>query len=139
MARRFRYPGACHCGNIVVELASDRTASELGTRTDPCSFCAKHGSLYTSDPDGELHLAIGDADRVARYRFGTRTADFVICTTGGVFVAACMEQLAVVNINVLAARSEFLANPVHVVDLDGESLEDRLARRRRRWTPLVAC
>jgi hypothetical protein len=137
MSRRFRYAGTCHCGNIEVTLASDRSPAELGTRTDTCSFCAKHGSLYTSDPAGELVVAIRDAAHVQRYRFGTKTADFLICTTCGTFVAATMDdQLAVVNINVLAARAEFLANPIQVADLDGETLDARLARRRARWTPL---
>ena len=130
------YAGRCHCGNIEVRLASNRSPSELGTRTDTCAFCAKHGSLYTSDPDGELAITVADVSRTERYRFGTRTADFLICTTCGVFVAATMDALAVVNINVLAARGEFLANPIQIADLDGESLDDRLARRRRRWTPL---
>ena len=137
MSRRFRYAGGCHCGNIEVTLASDRSPAELGTRTDTCSFCAKHGSLYTSDPAGEVELAIRDPSHVQRYRFGTKTAEFLICTTCGTFVAATMdERFAVVNINVLAARAEFLATPVHVADLDAESLEARLARRRARWTPL---
>jgi hypothetical protein len=134
---RHEYLGACHCGNIEVRLSSDRSPAELGTRTDTCSFCAKHGSLYTSDPDGQLAIAIADAARTDRYRFGTKTADFLICTTCGVFVAAIMDALAVVNINVLAARADFLANAIQIADLDGESLEDRLARRRRRWTPIV--
>ena len=137
-ALEMEYPGACHCGNIEVRLASNRSPAELGTRTDTCSFCAKQGSLYTSDPSGELAITIADASRVQRYRFGTRTADFLICTACGVFVAACMDDRAVVNINVLAARGEFLANPIQVADLDGEALDDRLARRRLRWTPLRA-
>jgi hypothetical protein len=132
---KHRYAGACHCGNITVELASDHSPAELGTRTDTCSFCAKHGSLYTSDPAGSLAIAIADASRVHRYRFGTRTADFLICSECGVFVAATMDNLAVVNINVLADRAAFLSNPVQIADLDDESLDDRLARRRRRWTP----
>jgi len=131
-----RYPGRCHCGRITVELVSAKTPSELGTRTDTCTFCAKHGSLYTSDAAGELHVTLHEPERVERYRFGSQTADFLICTACGVFVAACMDELGVLNINVLAERAEFLANPVRVADLDGESLEDRLARRRRNWTPL---
>ena len=130
------YAGGCHCGRITVELASAKSPAELGTRTDTCTFCAKHGSLYTSDPAGELHVTLHEPERVQRYRFGSKTADFLICMDCGVFVAACMDAVAVLNINVLAERAEFLANPVRVADLDGETLEDRLARRRRNWTPL---
>jgi len=134
------YSGTCHCGNVELRLDSDKTPLELGTRADTCSFCAKHGALYTSDPDGALHVAIRDATAVARYRFGTRTADFVLCTTCGVLAAATMPEpaLGVINIHVLDARAEFLANPIQVADFDGESVEQRLARRRARWTPVVA-
>jgi hypothetical protein len=140
MSRRYAYPGACHCGNIDVRLESDRTPLELGLRTDTCSFCRKHHAFYTSDPGGEVHLACREARLVERYRFGTRTADFLLCKACGVFVAAYMPEppLAVVNVNVLDASAAFLANPVQVVNLDGESLEQRLARRRARWTPVIS-
>jgi hypothetical protein len=138
MTRRHVYPGACHCGNLEVRLDSDRTPLELGLRTDSCSFCNKHHALYTSDPGGEVHLSVRDEARLERYRFGTRTADFLLCRTCGVFVAAYMHEppLAVVNVNVLEARDAFLANKLQVADLDGEALEDRLARRRAKWTPV---
>src|SRR5262249_17304828 len=109
MALRFTYPGACHCGNIAVRLLSDKTPSELGLRTDTCSFCTKHHSLYTSDPGGELHLAIADDSALARCRFGTKTADFLLCKTCGVFVVAYMPEppVAVLNVTVLDAQAEF--------------------------------
>ena len=139
MPRRHAYPGACHCGNITVAFASDRTPGELGLRTDTCSFCAKHHSMYTSDPAGEVTFRFRDAAAVERYRFGTRTADFLVCRTCGVFVAACMTEppIAVINVHVLEARAAFLALPLQVADLDGETLDQRLARRRARWTPVV--
>jgi hypothetical protein len=137
MSHRYVYPGACHCGNIQVLLESDRTPLELGTRTDSCSFCNKHHGIYTSDPGGKLHLIFREAHLVERYRFGTKTADFLLCKTCGVFVAAYMPEpaLAVVNVNVLEARADFLATQLQVADFEGESLEQRLARRRARWTP----
>lgn len=140
MSRRYVYPGACHCRNLELRLESDRSPAELGLRTDTCSFCAKHHSAYASDPGGEVHLTVRDADHLARYRFGTRTADFLLCRTCGVFVAAYMAEppLAVVNVHVLDARADFLANPLQIADLDGESLEARLARRRARWTPVAS-
>jgi hypothetical protein len=138
MSRRYQYPGACHCGNIELRLESDKTPAELGSRADNCSFCAKHRPLYTSDPAGEVHIELRDANLVARYRFGTKTADFLVCKACGVFVAAYMPEpsLAVVNVNVLdEARAAFLANPVQMAAPDRESLEQRLARRRAKWTP----
>jgi hypothetical protein len=138
MSLRYPYPGGCHCQNIALRLESDKTPTELPLRTDTCSFCNKHHAIYTSDPQGELHLAVRDEDVVERYRFGTKTADFLVCKSCGVFVAAYMPEpsLAVINVNVLEARADFLQNELQVANLDAESLEQRLARRRARWTPV---
>ena len=140
MSLGYVYPGACHCKNIEIRLESDKTARELGLRTDSCSFCNKHHALYTSDPTGALRITVREADLVVRYRFGTKTADFLLCKACGVFVAAYMPEaaLAVINVNVLEARDAFLANELHVADLDAETLEQRLARRKARWTPVLA-
>ena len=140
MSLDYVYPGACHCKNVEIRLESDKTARELGLRTDTCSFCNKHHALYTSDPRGALCIAVREADLVMRYRFGTKTADFLLCKACGVFVAAYMPEsaLAVINVNVLEARDAFLGNELHVADLDAETLEQRLARRKARWTPVLA-
>ena len=133
---RYTYPGACHCRNIELRLESDKTPLELGLRTDTCSFCNKHHALYSSDPGGQMHIALREMNLVERYRFGTKTADFLVCKTCGVFVAAYMPEpaLALVNVNVLDARAAFLAGPLQVANFDDESVEHRLARRRARWT-----
>jgi hypothetical protein len=130
--------GACHCGNLTVRFETARNPEELGVRRDTCSFCAKHQVHSTSDPAGVLHIEAADAELVERYRFGTRTADFLICRRCGVYVAAVMPdaKIGVVNVNVLDDRDAFLAQPLKVADLDGETLEERLARRKSRWTPL---
>ncbi len=140
MSLRHTYPGSCHCGNLQVVLASDATPAVLGARRDGCSFCTLHRAAYTSDPAGSLSLTAADATLLARYRFGTRTADFLLCRSCGVFVAAYMPEpaVAVVNVAVLAARAAFLALEPPVVDLDGESLASRLTRRRARWTPVAS-
>lgn len=140
MSHRYMYAGACHCGNIALRLESDKAPRELGLRADGCSFCSKHNALYTSDPGGAVHIAVQAGEGVERYRFGTKTADFLLCKTCGVFVAAAMTEpaLAVINVNVLDARAAFLENQVQTADFEGESLEQRLARRRARWTPLVS-
>jgi hypothetical protein len=137
---RHAYSGSCHCGNLALELESDRTPDQLHVRTDSCSFCRKHHALYVSDPEGAVHIAVREEKLVQRYRFGTKTADFLLCTACGVFVAAYTEEpaLAVVNVNVLDARDSFLVSPSQVVDLDGESLAERVARRRAKWTPVAS-
>jgi len=138
MTRLYTYPGACHCRNVEVRLESDKTPLELGVRTDTCSFCTKHQALYTSDPGGQLQVAVRDAHLVERYRFGTKTADFLLCKVCGVLAAVHVPEppLAVVNVNVLEERAAFLANPIQVADFDNESLQQRISRRRQRWTPV---
>jgi hypothetical protein len=140
MSRRYTYSGSCHCRNIELRLSSDKTPRELGSRTDTCSFCSKHHVVSTSDPEGEVRVILHAESLVERYRFGTRTADFVLCKACGVYVAAYMPEppLAVVNVNVLDDRAAFLANPILVGDLEGESLEQRLARRKAKWTPVLS-
>src|SRR3978361_1162796 len=112
MSRRYASPGACPCGNLEVRLESDKTPAELGVRRDTCSFCTKHHAVYTSDPGGEVHLTCREVSLVERYRFGTRTAEFLLCKACGVFVAAVMSEpaVAVVNVNVLDAGAAFLAH-----------------------------
>src|SRR5262245_31401797 len=127
MSRRHTYRGACHCGNIEVALNSDHSPSELGVRADNCSFCVKHRAVFTSDPTGELAIAVRDPTAVNRYQFGTRTADFMICRTCGVFVVAMMTAppAGVVNVNALDARADFLQNELKIASFDGESVEER--------------
>lgn len=71
-----------------------------------------------------------------RYRFGTETADFLICATCGVVVAAISESAdalrAVLNIATLdeVKTLDFDASDS---DFDGESQDQRLERRTSRW------
>jgi hypothetical protein len=130
------YQGACHCGAISTELQSDKTPAELGARTCQCSFCRAHGASWTSDPAGALTVRI--AGPVSRYRFGTGTADFLVCATCGVVPAVVAEMdgglHGVVRVDCLAEREAFLAAAA-LSDYEGEALDDRLARRAGRWTP----
>jgi hypothetical protein len=132
------YSGRCHCGNLTLRFQTARTPEELGVRRDTCSFCSKHQVHSTSDPAGMMFIEAEDRSLVERYRFGTRTADFLICRRCGVYVGAVMPdaRIGVVNVNVLDERAAFLALPLKIADLDGETLEERMARRKSRWTPV---
>ncbi len=72
--RRLR--GSCHCGNIRFVFITDKTDDELPKRECQCSFCLQHGRISTSDPGGEMLVSIADTEKVTKYRFGHRTADF---------------------------------------------------------------
>jgi hypothetical protein len=96
-------------------------------------------SRYTSDPRGRLTLIANDASAVRTYRFGTKTADFILCGHCGTFLCAVSASstgtVAVVNLNCLR-NMPHLVEPM-MISLDNESLDERLERRARRWTPFV--
>ena len=131
------YGGSCHCSAIKVALRTSKTGAELGARSCQCSFCRAHGASWTSDPAGALDIEV--TGPVSRYRFGTGTAEFVICATCGVVPAVIYQEderlLGVVRVDCLRERDSFLAHATPT-DFDGEDVEQRLARRSQKWTPV---
>jgi hypothetical protein len=130
--------GACHCGELSVQLDTTREPGELPVRVCGCAFCAKHRPRYTSDPTGHATIRIAHESSVSRYRFGLRLADFLICRTCGVFVAAHEPGTpgrAVINLDVLARSSDFVAPPAQFTAYDAEDVATRTARRAKNWTP----
>jgi hypothetical protein len=133
--------GGCHCGNLSLELQWPASAEEMPARACGCSFCTKHGGVWTSHPAARLVLRIADAAEATRYRFGTGTADFHVCRVcGAVPAVTCMLEgrtYAVVNVNCLEGVDPATLNRVPT-DFEGEAVADRLARRRARWIAEVA-
>jgi hypothetical protein len=126
--------GSCHCGALTVELATAREPDALPVRMCGCTFCLRHRPRYTSDPAG--HVTIRGAAAASPYRFGLGLADFLICRTCGVFVAAYEPAgRAVVNIQALARAAEFTATPLQLTIYDTEDVAQRTARRAANWTP----
>jgi hypothetical protein len=130
--------GSCHCGALTVSFETARAPAELPLRACGCSFCRRHGAIAVTDPAGRVEVRIRDAGRLSRYQFGLRSSDFLLCRACGVYVAAVCavdgRTYATLNANVLDARSAFTAVPTPV-DYQGETREQRLARRARSWTP----
>jgi hypothetical protein len=129
--------GACHCGALTIRFETAREPSELPVRTCGCTFCAQHRGLYTSDPAGHVTIEIASEASVSRYRFGLRLADFLICRTCGVFVAAYEPGepgRAVINLVVLARAAELVSAPTQSA-YDAEDAAARTARRAKNWTP----
>jgi hypothetical protein len=83
---------------------------------------------------------MSDPGSLIRYRFGRRTADFLICGRCGIYVAAVMQsprgRFAVINVNVLEPRPPDLAQPTPM-DYERETVDNRTARREQRWTPVT--
>ncbi|HEY6006553.1 MAG TPA: hypothetical protein VIV57_26980 [Anaeromyxobacter sp.] len=133
-----RYAGRCHCGNLSVTFDASQNAGRLPLRKCGCTFCRRHGATRVTDPAGSLEVRIADAELISRYRFGLETSELLICRRCGVHVAAvCVidgATYASLNCNVLDERAAF-TQPALPVDYDEENVADRLARRRRAWTP----
>jgi hypothetical protein len=132
--------GGCHCGNLRLTLCLSQGPADTRLRACGCSFCRAHNTRTTSDPNGSVDIHAADWSLVGRYRFGTGTAEFLICKRCGVYVGAIGETAsgfrAVVNTNCLDDPAAFTQQP-DPVDHDGEAVGDRLARRAANWTPVT--
>ena len=128
--------GSCHCRNISFALDWTPEPAEIPARACTCSFCTKHGGVWTSCPTGSLRIAIKDPALALAYRFGTETADFHVCAgCGGVPVVTSRvgERIfAVVSVNAFDDVDPALLRRVSS-SVEGEREEDRLARRERNW------
>lgn len=132
------YRGSCHCGAISVALDLSRPAAETRVRACQCDFCRPRGTRTIADAAGTALISARSPDLIRRYRFGLRTADYLLCSTCGTYVGAVQEEpgglISVINVGGLDIR-EFRARTADPVDYDGESVSDRLARRRTYWMP----
>ena len=132
--------GHCHCGNIRFRLESKLKTADLPVRACQCSFCRSHGAQLTSDPAGRITFTVLDDAQLSRYKFGLKTADFLVCRTCGFYAGALMPYsgglYAIVNINAVGARDHPWMNAVPM-KYDGENEADRILRRRERWSPAV--
>lgn len=132
--------GGCHCGNLRVTLELTRPPADYATRSCSCSFCRAHATRTVSDPHGRVEIRADDWSRVERYRFGTGTADFLLCRTCGVYVGAVCDTgqglCAVTNVNSLTDRAAF-PPASSFPDHEAEPVEARLARRAANWTPAI--
>ncbi|MBV9251573.1 MAG: hypothetical protein JO227_20280 [Acetobacteraceae bacterium] len=132
--------GGCHCGNLRVKLRLTRPPGDNPLRSCSCSFCRAHATRTLSDPGGLFEVWAEDWSLVEHYRFGSQTADFLICRRCGVYVGAVCETpsglRAVVNTKALDDREAFSQGPTRR-DHEGETTEARLARRGANWMPAV--
>ena len=56
--------GRCHCGNISFTFTREPDPTEISARACSCSFCTKHGGVWTSCPSGSLKVSVKDPARV---------------------------------------------------------------------------
>jgi hypothetical protein len=132
--------GSCHCGNISFTLAWEPAPLEIPARACSCSFCSKHGGVWTSNPNGSLSVTVKEPALLSKYAFGTRTAEFHVCSRCGIVPLVTSEidnhLYAVVSVNAFEGVDPSLLRSA-AANFDGESEAVRLARRKRNWIPNV--
>lgn len=134
---QYVFEGSCHCGTIGFVFHASRPPEQWAVRACQCSFCRAHGARTTSDPDGSVRFRVTDPSQLQRYQFGTRSTDFLLCRNCGTYVAAVLKtssgQLATLNVNTIRS-------PIHMPEATPvsyeESVEEKRARREKRWTPV---
>ena len=128
--------GKCHCGNIAFVLDWPGVPTEVVARECSCSFCSKHGGVWTSNRDAKLSVTLHRASVVSRYSFGTETATFYVCSRCGAVPIVTSEienrVYAVVNVNTFE-NLDSLHLRRQSADFGGEGLPSRLARRQKNW------
>jgi hypothetical protein len=132
------YPGACHCEAIGFAYETAIPPEAWTIRACACRFCRTHGAATTSDPSGVLQLTCRDPERLVRYQFGLRTAEFWLCRDCGVYLGAVTTsgQFGIINTNTLIDR--LALPPAALRSYDGETAAGRTSRREQRWTPVRA-
>lgn len=130
-----RYTGSCHGGAIRVFLAFTRPAVETQLRTCQCGFCRRQGAAAISDPDGTALWEI-DAAPFVPNRFAT--ASSILCGKCGMYAGAVLtdgdQSWSIANTCGLAMET-FAGRPGEPMHYEQETPAERIARRKRRWTP----
>jgi hypothetical protein len=128
--------GRCHCGNIAFDLDWAGDPGKIPARACGCTFCTKHGGIWTSHARSRVAVKIADEALVSRYEFGTRTATFHVCARCGVppLVTSDIDGriYAVVNVNCLEDVDPAALDRAPA-SFEGETVDSRLARRKRNW------
>lgn len=131
-----RIEGSCHCRNIVFELDWEPDPAEIPARACTCSFCVKHGGVWTSNPKAALRIRVKDPALLSRYAFETRTALFHVCSRCGAVPVVTSDidghTYAVVNTNTFDAAARARVRPAPI-SFEREDAAGRLARRKRNW------
>ena len=128
--------GQCRCGNISLKLEWLPEPSRIPAWACSCSFCQTHNGVWTSSPSAKLQVQIHNPTLLTRHTFDTRTAEFLICKQCEDIPVVTSEidgrLYAVVNVHALHGISPTLLKHFQS-DFDGESVEERLSRRRQNW------
>ncbi len=131
--------GGCYCGNITYHFYVTQPLTRLSVRACNCTFCSKHGVVYTSDPVGKLSIHIDLDEHVKVYQFASKDIDVVFCAVCGVMPFSVTEidgdRYATINVNTLNEKLPQL--DIQIKDFAAASAEDNVKRRKMNWTPVL--
>ena len=118
-----------------------RSSREL-IRAAPQESTAINASVHTrttSDAKGSLHVTAAPGD-IGRYRFGRRVVDAIMCRECGCYIGSflTLKEGVIATLNVAGTDLEGFAGRVaEPVTYDHETDDEKLARRRAKWTPAI--
>jgi hypothetical protein len=131
--------GSCHCGAVRVSVQLSRAPEAIELRACQCSFCRRHGARTFADPAGSAVIESETETAIHRYRFGVRTADFLLCAHCGVYIVAVIDTPGGHRATINAAGlgfAEFDGRGAVASHYDAESRDERVERRHQRWMPV---
>jgi hypothetical protein len=133
-----RLNGSCHCNRLRVAFSTSLDPTGFTPRECDCSFCQKHGAAYISDPAGRLSISFSRG-ALQRYRQGSSTAEFLICSQCGVLVAVTFEHnsriYGAVNIGCLDGHTGLGISVPASLQLLGP--DEKVSRWLKLWVPDV--
>jgi hypothetical protein len=92
--------------------------------------------VWTSCPTGSLRVSVKDRVCLSKYAFGTKTAEFHVCTACGVVPVVTSRidgrLYAVVSVNAFENVEPALLRRAPAT-FEGENEQARLSRRKRNW------
>ena len=131
------YTGRCHCGAIGYRYSVAALPADWAIRACQCRFCRAHDALSTSDPTGTIAFEASSPELLQRYRFGLKTADFLLCRQCGVYIGAIIEtpngHFGIINIHALVDPQPSMSRS-EPISYDGEDTGGRVSRREERWS-----
>ena len=74
--------GSCHCGAI--KFSATLTEGFASARRCTCSICRMRGAIAVTSTDREFRIIEGE-DKLATYRFNTKTAEHHFCLVCGIY------------------------------------------------------
>lgn len=143
-------PSSLHLGFLAWEPKSPALDKLNNLKKESERFRLVGSVFYLHAPEGvgrsklaassERALGVPMTDRNWKYAFGTKTADFHVCSKCGVVPVVTSsiddQTYAVVSVNAMNDVDQLLLKCASA-SFDGEETADRLARRKRGWIPEV--